>query len=215
MMKKVFALLGIIVVFALGVLVARWFYQQPQTEETATSSTVLLEKVEQVCKLVTVEGNFTELYDETNIRKFTVYMPLPSTWRFSKQAIIKVSGKVLVGYDLKDLKVTADSTRRQIILSNLPAPEILSIDHDLEYKNLTESFFNSFEPEDYTALSANAKAVLRQKAKESRLMQEAEFEGNQLLHIMQFIVESSGWTLVVKSSNGPAITIDSLFHLKG
>jgi hypothetical protein len=215
MLKRIFALLGIIAVFALGVAVALWFYPKPQQEETVTNSTVLLEKVEQVCKLVTVEGSFTELYDETNIRKFTLYMPMPSTWRFSKQAIIKVTGKVLVGYDLKDLKVTADSTNKQIILSNIPEPEILSIDHDLEYKNLTESFFNSFEPEDYTALNANAKAVLRKKAQESRLMKEASLEGNQLIRIMQFIVESGGWTLVVEQPSGPVISVDSLFQLKG
>ncbi|NBC06031.1 MAG: DUF4230 domain-containing protein [Bacteroidetes bacterium] len=214
MIKKFFVLLGVIAAFGLGILVTRWFFQAPQTDETITNSTVLLEKVEQVCKLVTVEGNFSELYDETNIRKFTIYMPLPSTWRFSKQAIIKVTGKVLVGYDLKNLKVTADSTRKQVILSNIPEPEILSIDHNLEYKNLTESFFNSFEPEDYTALNANAKAVLRQKAEESRLMQEARLEGNQLIRIMQFIVESAGWTLVVEQPGKPAIAIDSLFQFK-
>ena len=214
MIKRIFFLLGIIAVFALGVIAARWFSQPPQTEETVASSTVLLEKVEQVCKLVTVEGNFSELYDETNIRKFTIYVPLPSTWRFSKQAIIRVTGKVLVGYDLKDLKVTADSTNKQVILSNIPEPDILSIDHDLEYKNISESFFNSFGPKDYTALNANAKAVLREKARESRLMQEAQLEGNQLIRIMQFIVESAGWTLVVEQPGEPAITIDSLFQLK-
>ena len=52
-------------------------------------------------------GHFSELYDETNIRRFTVYVPMPSTFSFSKKAILQVEGKVLVGYDLKNIKITA------------------------------------------------------------------------------------------------------------
>jgi len=215
MVKKIFALLGMLAVFGLGLLVANLYHKSVlRTEQNIADSSVLLEKVEQVCKLVTVEGNFSELYDETNIRQFTLYMPLPSTWKFSKKAIITVEGKVLVGYDLKNIRVTADSARRQIILDSIPQPEILSIDHSLEYENLTESFFNSFDADDYTRLNANAKAVLREKAKESRLMEEARLEGNQLLQIMQFIVESAGWTLVVNTPGQPAMPLDSL-QLKG
>lgn len=207
--------MGILAVFGLGVFVAHSYYQSAnQTEQNIAESTVLLEKVEQVCKLVTVEGNFSELYDETNIRQFTLYMPMPSTWKFSKKAIITVEGKVLVGYDLKNIQVTADSARRLIILDSIPKPEILSIDHTLEYENLTESFFNSFDADDYTRLNANAKAVLRKKAQESRLMQEARLEGNQLLRIMQFIVESAGWKLVVNRPGQPGMPLDSL-QLKG
>ncbi len=215
MLKKILFSFAIIGVFVLGAIVASWYYQQRQTpEQNYASGTVLLEKIEQVCKLVTVEGNFAELYDETNIRSFTLYLPLPSTWKFSKKAIIEVRGQVLVGYDLKDLRVTADSNQQRIILSNLPEPEILSIDHELRYQNLSESYFNSFTAEDYTRLNANAKEVLRQKALESRLMQEAEFEGNQLLRIMEFMVESAGWELLIEQGNQPPRPLDSL-RLRG
>jgi hypothetical protein len=85
------------------------------------------------------------------------------------------------------------------VLTNIPEPEILSVDHTIAYKNLSESFFNSFDPEDYTRLNANAKAMLREKAQASDLMQEARLEGNQLIRIMDFIVRSAGWSLFIQS----------------
>ena len=208
-MKKILAIIGLLAVFGLGFWAASWYFRQKAEEEIRSQSTEIKKKVQQVRKLVTVEGNFSELYDETNIRKFTIYVPMPSTWSFSKQAILKVTGKVLVGYDMEKISVTVDSLQRRILIGNLPEPRILSIDHEVEYKNLEESFFNSFTPEDYTRINKNAKAVLRQKAEESRLIDEARKEGNQMLDVMRFMVESAGWQLVVEQ-HGIEVSVDSL-----
>lgn len=211
-MKRILALAGLLAVFGAGFgLAYALLRSQPAPEKTIQNSTVLLNRVEKVCKLVTVEGYFSELYDETNIRRFTVYVPMPSTFSFSKQAILQVEGKVLVGYDLKHIKITADSTRKRILLSHIPEPEILSVDHTIAYKNLSESFFNSYGPEDYTRLNANAKAMLREKARESKLMQDARLEGNQLIRIMDFIVRSAGWSLFIEAPGSDApVPADSL-----
>ena len=195
MIKKVLAILIILMAFGAGFGVASLFFKQKAVTISQSESSVLLEKVQKVCKLVTVEGNFSELYDETNIRQFTLYFPLPSTMKFSKKAIIRVQGKVLVGYDMEDIKITADSINRIVTLSNLPEAEIISIDHSLSYENLEESWFNSFSADDYTQLNKNAKEVLRTKAVESRLLEEAGQQGNQLLDVIRFMVESAGWTL--------------------
>jgi hypothetical protein len=193
-----------IILFLLAIVLGGWlsfyFLNNPGKEITNVESSVLLEKVEKVCKLVTVEGNFVELYDEENIRNFTIYLPLPSTWSFSKEATLEVRGKVIVGFDMENIKITADSTNKIIQLSNLPAPEILSIDHEVKYKDLEESFFNAFTPEDYTRLNRNAKEVLRKKAEESRLLEEAVPQGNQMLDVIRFMAEGFGWTLILESA---------------
>lgn len=194
MTKLSIQILAFIAVFALGIFLTRQFYQKAP-ESTAIESTVLLEKIENVCKLVTVEGTFSELYDETNIKQLTFYLPVPTSWQFSKKAMLQVTGKVLVGYDMKAIKITSDEATKTIYLSNLPDPEILSIDHEVQYKNLEESFFNSFETNDFTQLNKNAKEVLRKKALESRLLVKADEQGNQMLDAIRFIAESSGWTL--------------------
>lgn len=200
-MKKILVGAGLVLCFGLGIWVSNLSFAPKAKEITKANSTVLLEKVQKVCKLVTVEGQFNELYDETNIRQFTVYLPFASTWNFSKSATLQVQGKVLVGYDMENISIVADSTNKRIIISNLPKPEILSIDHEITYKDLEESWFNSFKPEDYTAINQNAKKVLREKAEESRLLDEARQQGNQMLEVIRFMLESVGWELV----NGDAV----------
>jgi hypothetical protein len=68
----------------------------------------------------------------------------------------------------------------------------------VKYKDLEESFFNAFTPEDYTRLNRNAKEVLRKKAEESRLLEEAVQQGNQMLDVIRFMAEGSGWTVILE-----------------
>lgn len=200
MTKRLITLVGFLATFGLGIWLTQLFYQSKQKEIRDTQSTILLDKVRDVLKLVTVEANFNELYNETKTRPVTLYLPLPSTFSFSKKAILEVQGKVLVGYDLEKVRITADSVNRILTLSNLPDPEILSIDHQVQYRNLEESFFNSFDAEDYTDLNRNAKEMLREKVQESDLMEKARGQGNQMLDVIRFMGESMGWTVKLDSA---------------
>lgn len=209
---KRYGLIALILIacFGAGMWMATYWRNQKDASISRSQSTVLLEQVRKVCKLVTVEGTFTELYNDTNIRKMTLYLPLPTTWNFSKSALLEVKGKVLVGYDLENIKITADSTNRVIRISNLPQPEILSIDHDVRFTNMDESFFNGFTKEDYTRLAQNAKAMLREKAVEQKLLEEAAAQGNQLFDVMQFMVEGAGWKLEIEGATPQPVEVDSL-----
>lgn len=210
MTKKLFPLVGILAAFGLGIWLTQWFYQSKKEEISRSQSTILLDKVKDVLKLVTVEANFNELYNETKTRPVTLYLPLPSTFSFSKKAILEVQGKVLVGFDLEKVSITADSTNRVLTLSNLPEPEILSIDHQVQYRNLEESFFNSFSAEDYTSLNHNAKEMLRQKVAESDLMEQARGQGNQMIDVIRFMAESLGWTVKLDEANiAPAPVLEN------
>ena len=209
---KRYGLIALILIacFGAGIWMANYWRNQKEASISRSQSTVLLEQVRKVCKLVTVEGTFTELYNDTNIRKMTFYLPLPTSWNFSKTALLEVKGKVLVGYDLEKIKITADSTNRVIRISNLPQPEILSIDHDVRFTNMDESFFNGFTKEDYTRLAQNAKAMLREKAVEQKLLEEAAAQGNQLFDVMKFMVEGAGWRLEIEGAVQTLEGIDSL-----
>lgn len=190
--------LGILLalVFLAGLWMSyQWFNSRPR-ESQQVESTVLLERVREVCQLVTVEGQFTELYTETNLKEVTLYLPIPTYWEFSKQALLEVRGRVLVGYDMEQVSIKVDSLAGQIVLSNLPEPSILAIDHEISYRNLEESFFNSFTPEDYTQLNRNAKEVLRRKAEESDLLDKARGEGNAMLDAITFMAKSIGWEVI-------------------
>lgn len=198
MTQKIKTVIILLSVFLFGVWITRQFYQQPQfsTEEEAT---VLIEKVREVCKLVTIEADLHELYDEKNLKTVTWYLPLPTNFVFSKKASIEVSGKVLVGYNLEKVEIATDSLTRTLTIKNLPDPEVISIEHDVKYRNIEESFFNGFSPKDFTAINKRAKEILRQKAIEQHLLEKAEAQGIEILEVIKFMGKGSGWNVEIQN----------------
>ena len=155
-------------------------------------SKVLLEKIREVAKLVTVEGNISEVY---NYKDYWGYDFFP----FQKKAIILVDAKVSVGYDLQKMNMRSDALTKTLTISTLPNPEILSLEHDLKYYDISEGTFNSFSPKDYTDLQVKVKDFIRQKAEESELKRRANTQGNKMIDMIRFMVEGAGWTLVVEN----------------
>ena len=155
-------------------------------------SKVLLEKIREVAKLVTVEGNISEVY---NYKDYWGYDFFP----FQKKAIILVDAKVSVGYDLQKMNMRSDALTKTLTVSTLPNPEILSLEHDLKYYDISEGTFNSFSPKDYTDLQGKVKDFIRQKAEESELKRRANTQGNKMIDMIRFMVEGAGWTLVVEN----------------
>ncbi|MBK8502071.1 MAG: DUF4230 domain-containing protein [Saprospiraceae bacterium] len=138
--------------------------------------------------MVTVDGNFSEVY---NYKDYYGY-----DWSiFRKKALIRVKAHVLAGYDLDQINIDANSANHTITLSQLPKPEILSIDHDLDYYDLTEGTFNSFSNDDLTRLNAQAKNYIEQAATKSDLLAQAEARGRELIETIRFLVEAQGWRL--------------------
>ncbi len=191
-MKRIVYLILVLLAFALGIgLTYQWM--KPQAEIVETNSTLLLEEMKKVCKLVTVERNFNQIYKENNIRKLTVYLPFPTSLSSTKEASIRLNGKLLVGYDLESVRFDVDSVAKIVRVSNLPEPKILAIDHDIVFENLEEGWFNGFSKEDYTQLSKNAKEEIKNRMATPELLDEVRQEGNHLLDILQLMVENAGW----------------------
>jgi hypothetical protein len=184
----IFLVLAALAFFA-GILATRYYYGLT-AEKTKEQSTVLLERIQKVTKLITVEGYFSEVFDQKSYWMYDISL-------FRKQALIRVKAKVSVGYDLGQMKITMDEATRTIIVSELPKPKILSIDHDLDYYNISEGTFNSFTAEDYTRLNQKAKEFIERKARESDLFQQAEVQGNQMLEIVETMAAASGWKVVI------------------
>lgn len=199
-MKKISYGVALAIVFMLGLFLANWYSARQAKSESRAESVVLLEKVKKVMKLVTIEGAYNETYDEKNIKKVTLYLPFPTVWGFSKKAMMQVKGKVLVGYDMEQIKIEADSLNRVLTLSNLPHAEVLAIDADISFKDISESYFNSFTPEDYTQLNTNAKNALKDKAIQEKLLEEAEKQGNQLFEVVKYMVNGVGWEVQIDST---------------
>lgn len=178
----------------LGAIAAYWvytFFKKKQSKElTLHQSTVLLEKIRSVSKLVSVEGEFAEIYKYENTKER--FLSLVSS---KKKALIVINAKALIGYDLKKVQITSDVDKKRIILTNFPQPEILSIEPELEFYDIQNGMFNSFSPDDLTTLNNEAKNHIRDKIPESGLMETARKEALQAVFLIESIVATIGWKL--------------------
>ncbi len=197
------SLIGLLLAFGLGFMTHAWYASGQRDRLVAEESSVLLERVRSVLKMVTVEGDIQQIYNSTQSRDVTLYLPLPTRFSFDKQATVEVNGTVLVGYDLQQLDVSVLPDARQLVVRNFPDPEILAIDHELSYRNLNESWFNTFTARDYSELNRRAKEALRTKALESELIDEARREGKSVLDGLEYLARSAGYELVVEGPLTP------------
>lgn len=193
----------------LGAIIMYWFYslfrKKKSKEITEQQSTVILNKIRSVCKLVSVEGDFAEIYHYENTKDSFM-----SLFRSKKKALIVIKAKAHIGYDLNKLNMRADNDRKQIILSHFPEPEVLSIEPDLQFYDIKNGIFNSFSPTDLTQLNQEAKEHIKQKIPESGLMESAKNEAMQAVLVVEKIVETIGWTLDYSALELPVTEQQSL-----
>lgn len=157
------------------------------------SSTVLLEQVRKVMKLVTVEGDFNELYSREDSWNYSDWLAqLPG---FKKKIMLRVKARASVGYDLSGTHLTTDEESRTIYL-DLPArPEILSLEHDVDYYDIDEGVFNHFDPKELTTINIEAKKRIREKIETSGLFNKAAEQRSEVIAMVRALVESRGWRL--------------------
>lgn len=194
MLRRLLLVLGLIVVFAAGFWIAMAVFKPKEHVVTQAEASVLLEKMQTVAKLVTVEGYFTELYSHKDYWRY-------DWWIFRKKALLRVKARVSVGYNLEGLDIKADTATKTITIRNIPKePEIISIDHSIDYYDISEGSFNTFTPEDYNKLNKKARDLIEQKAKESDLIKQAREQGIEIIDLIRFIGESAGWTVQQESA---------------
>jgi hypothetical protein len=168
---------------------------------------ILLERIKKVAKLITVEGEFSNVHQYKD----------PGSWNLSittKKAIMRVKARVSVGYDMQKIKWEVDSANRIIRIRDMPEPEILSIDHDVEYYDIQEGMFNSFTEDELTSINIVIKKRLRKEAEKGPLMDKAREEGLESLEIIKILVEQAGWTFqVVNGKIDDPNMLDSLKNI--
>ncbi len=158
------------------------------------TSVVLLERIERVFQLVTVEGNFSEIYNYEN----HIFADL---WPFRKKALVQVNAKVSVGYNFKSIKFITDEDNKILKLNGILDPEILSIDHDVKGYEFNNGLFNMISDDDITQMGAEAKAFIKIKAEESDLFSQSEEQKKELIDMLKWILKASDWELQLNESN--------------
>ena len=153
-------------------------------------STILLDKIKMVCKFITVEGDFAEIYHYEDVKQR--FLKLITS---KKKALVVINAKAHVGYDLSKIDLQADTDKKKIILKHFPQPEVLSIETNLNYYDKTDGYFNRFEANDLTGLHNDAKKHIQDKIPESGLIQAAQKEALETILLIETIVETIGWKL--------------------
>jgi hypothetical protein len=190
-MKLSKIIISLIVLAAL--LAVAWyagFSSSFKSGKTTVTHDVVLEQVKNVVKLGTVEGYFTEIYSHKDYYG-------PDLSFFTKKALIRVKAKILAGYDLENVKIDVDEKSRSVVISNLSEPQILSIDHDLDYYDITEGMFNSFKTSDYNRMNRQAKDYVIKMAIKSGLMENAKTQFNSHIELLRILLGNYGWELIV------------------
>lgn len=196
-LRQVVLLLILGALIFIGYKVNNWVQWRKEYQVEA-SSQAILDRIEKVSKLITVEGYFSEIYD---YKDYYWYDLSP----FRKKALIRVKAKVSVGVDLEKMEIHTDSDSKTVRIQNIPAVEILSIDHDADYYDISEGTFNSFSEKDYNELQKNAKDYIRHIALKSDLVETAKVQQEEILEFLRFFVESVGWTLELEEETAPVL----------
>ena len=179
-------ILGGIVVTSIMLMV----WRNTKKKRVNSQSVILLDRIKKVCKFITVEGDFAEIYHYKDVQKR--FLKLVSS---EKKALVVIQAKAHVGYDLSKIELQSDTAAKKIILKNFPLPEVLSIETNLDYYDKSDGLFNKFKANDLTTLQNDAKTHIQDKIPESGLIQIAQKEALETILLIETIVETIGWKL--------------------
>ena len=179
---------------AFGAIIAYFifvrFSRTRKKEKTSTQSVILMEKIRSVCKFITVEGDFSEIYHYENVKDKWFNLILGK-----KKALILIEAKAHIGFDLTKIKMQADNKTRTITLTNFPQPQMLTIETDFKYYDKTEGWANPFTATDLTEINKEAKQHIEDKIPSSGLLEEASKQALETIHLMEKLVETINWKL--------------------
>ena len=122
-----------------------WVYGnklRDNSDKIRQESTILLERIEKVCKVVVAEGYFSEIYDHNSQQEFLLF------WNTHKKALIVTRAKVSVGFDFAKMKTRRDATSRKLIIEQMPPAEVLSIDTDYKFYDINQGWLSKFKHEE-------------------------------------------------------------------
>ena len=195
--------LELLIGLILGAILSYWIYslfrRKKRKEVTHRQSTVLVEKIKSVYKLVSVEGDFAEIYRYEQTKD-----QLLSLFKTKKKALVIVNARIQIGFDLTKIMIQADENRKKIILTNFPEPEVLSLTPELEFYDIRNDLFYAFTPDDLTQITKEAKENLLNKIPQSGLMEQARKEAREAVLLIEKLVETIGWKLDYSALEIPA-----------
>ena len=178
----------------LGILVSVWgmrfLDKKKGVQKLEKQAVVLIEKIQSVCKLISVEGDFAEIYHYEDSKNHFLNL-----FTSKKKAILLINAKAHVGFDLSQIELHANNEKKEIVLTHFPEPKILSVETEVRYYDKKDALFNKFDAADLTDLIKESKSFIIAKIPESGLLSNAKNEALDTILMIEKMLETSGWKL--------------------
>ncbi len=201
-MDFIFGLLLGAIVVAVVFYFYRAFFVKNKTEE---QSVILLEKIRNVSKLITVESDFSEIMNYSDAKN--ILLNLVSS---HKKAIVLANSKVMVGFDMKQMRILPNTKQKLLTITHFPAPQVLSIETDVEYYDVSNGLFNKFAAADLTQLNKKIKENIEYKIPESGVLQTAQDKALDTIKMIEQIVDTFGWRLSYRDIQLPTTSTQKI-----
>lgn len=195
-MRNLLYILLALAVMAFAFWSGIWYVKQKTV--TSHSSDLVIENIEKIWKLSTVEARISELYKFKDYYYYD-FSPL------RKEALVKVNAKVAAGFDFDQVEITFNQEAKEIVFQNFPKPEILTIDHTLEYYDIKQGTFNGFSPEELSKLQQRAKDSIRTAAIDQEILSAAADTKDELIDLITLASKGMGWTVVIEDEAEPVL----------
>ena len=184
-----------ILVFLVGFLIAKFWYQKKDNHQQKEEVRVVVNSIKNMSKLVVSSGNFSEVYNFTDSKKYFY-----ETISFDKKAIVTVNAKVEVGYDLSKLEIEVDSLAKKIYIHKIPKAAITIIP-DVKYFDLQQSQFNVFSKNDLNKINEKSIEKIKQTVELTNLKKEAKTRFFEEISKIYQLSAIYGWEVVDKTNS--------------
>ncbi len=175
---------------AAGLSLAYFFFVFKRKKVIRNEVEIVMNQLKAVSKLVTVEGEFSEIYKHSDTS--------PVVFNFmksEKKALVIVKAKVMMGYDLQKLKYKVNPQAKTIDILEAPKPEILSLSTDAEYYDIKNGTFNRFSKEELAQVKEDARQFMIEKIENSDLPQMVQDQSEKGIQLLENTTKSLGWEL--------------------
>jgi len=197
---------GIVATLVIGLGINLWMGQNAQKEQVEINSSIIREQINNVGKLVVVEGNYSQVLNYKNTRQNYLRI-FPA----NKKALVIINSKVTVSYDMRLLETEVDENRRAVIIHSIPQEEI-NIYPEIEYYDISQDYFNQFTADDYNKIKATVHNIIEEKVRQSDLKERARANFISELQRIYILTNAMGWTL--EYDNLPVESEEILLNLR-
>ncbi len=152
---------------------------------------IIEEQIRKIAQLATAEGRYGQMFNHKEVG----FLDYPS---FNKSVIVDADARVVVGFDLEGIRITADAKTKRLIVHNWPQPVELAYEVDMRYFDLDQGLFNSFDSKELNEIKARMGEELRAEIDFETLNQKSFEQAANLLAIIDDNLRLSGWSLEVE-----------------